>query len=211
MGFIDEQQIIFGKVVEKGVRRASWRPAGEDTGIVLDPFAESDLLQHFHIVTGPLLNALGLQQHVPVPEISDPFLQLRLNLLHRRVELAGGRDEVGSRVDHHMAHHRLHRAGQGVNLRDPVDLIPEKFHPNGNFSAARRENLHHIPPDPELSPDEIDIVAVILPVHQLVEQLIPLHPHPRPQRDDHAPVVLRSAQGIDAADAGHDDDVIPLT
>ena len=121
-----------------------------------------------------------------------------------------GNDIMGSGIDGHMRNEILHLAGDGVDLTQPLDLIPEKLHPDGGITGVGGIDLHHIPTDPELVADKVHIVALILDLHQLFDQLIPVLLHPKPQGDDHVPVINRVAQGVDAGNAGNDNYIPPF-
>ena len=59
MGFIDKGNKILRKEIQQGIRRRARLPARQRTGIVFYPGTEADFPQHFDVVTGALLNALG--------------------------------------------------------------------------------------------------------------------------------------------------------
>ena len=61
-----------------------------------------------------------------------------------------------------MLHHVLPGAGNGVELRDAVDLIPEELHPDGKLAHIGKVNVHDIAVHPELIAYKIHVVALIL-------------------------------------------------
>ena len=99
-----------------------------------------------------------------------------------------------SRKDGHVGDDIFHFSGERVYLGNPIDFIPEKFHPDGSFAASRRKNFHRVPPNTELIADEVNIVAVVLDVHQFSEKGVPLDFHSRAQGNHHAAVVDGAAQ-----------------
>ena len=109
-----------------------------------------------------------------------------------------------------MLDHVLLGAGQGVELRNAVDLIPEELHPDGQLTHIGQINVHRISVDAELVADKIYIVALVLQGNQLLAQFIPLHLHAGPQTDDHAAVVDGVAQRVDAGHRCHNNNVPPL-
>ena len=117
---------------------------------------------------------------------------------------------MGGRVNRHMVDDTLQLAGQRMDFADTVYLIPKKLHADNSFAGAAGENLHHVSPDPEFVADKIDVVALILQLDQLGEQIVPLFSHTRPQRNHHAAVVDRVAQAVNAGHAGHNDHVSSL-
>ena len=74
----------------------------------------------------------------------------------------------------------LHLAVQGIHLGDPVDLIPEKFHPDQVFPALGGIDLDHVSPHPEAAPVQIHVVAVVLDRHQGPQHVISVFVHPGP-------------------------------
>ena len=73
MGFIDHNQHILRKIVQKRVRTHAGRQSGQMSGIIFHSFASAYFPQHFDIVARPLLDSLSLQQF--------PFLFKGLDLL----------------------------------------------------------------------------------------------------------------------------------
>ena len=97
-----------------------------------------------------------------------------------------------------MAAQPFHLSCKRVDLRDSFNLISKKLHPYGGLIGAGRKNLHDIPAYPEFITNKVNVVALILNLHQPCEQIVPFHRHLRPQRDNQILVVLRIAQAIDA-------------
>ena len=54
-----------------------------------------------------------------------------------------------------------------VSLRNPVNLIPEKFNSDSCIATVCRYNFYCISAHPECSPLEIHIISVILNIYQL--------------------------------------------
>ena len=105
---------------------------------------------------------------------------------------------------------QLSLSGQPVNLRNSLHLIPEKLNPIGLASGIGRKHLQHISPHPEGSPMEVHIIACILNINQLMNNLIPVPHHPRPQRNHHLLIINRTSQAIDAGDRCYNDHILPL-
>ena len=55
----------------------------------------------------------------------------------------------------------LYHAGNGIDLGDPVDLIPEKFHPDSPTSPIGRVDFQRVSPDTELVTGEIQIIPFV--------------------------------------------------
>ena len=210
MGFVDEHQEIVREVIHQGAGGAPRLPPRQHPGVVLDALAEADLQQHLHVVAGALGDALGLDEFAVLAEELHPLVALPAYLLHRLHDPLPWDDVVGGRIDGQVADEVLHLPGNGVDLGDAVDLVPEELHPIGGIGGVGGVDLHHVPPDPEFVADKVQVVALVLEFHQLFDQLVPLLLHPLAQGDDHVLVVDGVPQAVDAGDAGHDDDVPPL-
>ena len=109
-----------------------------------------------------------------------------------------------------MLDHVLLGAGQGVELGNAVDLIPEELHPDGKLAHISQINVHRVAMHPELIAHKIHVVSLVLQGNQLFAQLVPLHLHPGAQTDDHAAVVDGVAQRVDAGHRCHNNNVPPL-
>ncbi len=100
-------------------------------------------------------------------------------------------------------------AGEGVEARDRVDLIAEKFQAHRLLVRGRGINLDHVAPHPESSPDEIHVVALVEHVDQPPEDgfagdlLAAFH------GQQHAQIILRRGHAVDARDARDYDRVSP--
>ena len=210
MGFVDEHEIILGEIVQQRVGRAARRPAGHDPAVILNAGAEADLPQHLHVIFRPLADALGFDELVVFLEIFDPGFHFRPDILQGLFHFVPGCDIMGGRIDGHMVYEAPGRAGDGVDLRDAVDLVAEKLDAQGVFVGIGQMDLQRVAPDAEAVALKIDVVALILQLHQLGAELVPVPLLPHPQRDHHIGVVDGVAQRIDAGDAGHDDHIPPL-
>ena len=210
VGLIDDQQEFLGEIVHQGTGRIPRLREVQLPGIVLDAGAESRLPHHLHVKVGPLRNSLGLNQLVLALEIGHLLLHLLQNILRGQHHLLLRHHIVGSREDGHMAEDRPDLSGQGIDLRDPVDLIAEKLDPVGRAAGIGRIDLDGITPHPEASPLEIHIIAVVLDLHQLPDDVIPVLLHAGAEGDDHVFIVNGAAQTVNAGNRSHDDNVASL-
>ena len=117
---------------------------------------------------------------------------------------------MARRENGHMLYHIFSLAGQRVCLGDPVDLVPEEFHSNGQVAHIGQIDLHHIAPHAELVAGKVHVIAFVLQGDQPFAQLLPAHFHARPQADDHAAVINGVAQAVNAGNAGHNDHIPPF-
>ena len=100
--------------------------------------------------------------------------------------------------------------GQYINLRDPVNLIAEKFYPDRRIAIVCRKNLHCITAHPECTTVKIHVISCVLDIDQCTDDLISVLLHSRTQRNHHSKVVLRAAQTIDTGNRGDHDHIFTL-
>ena len=81
MAFIDDQQRVVRQIVEQTRRRLPRLPARQIARIVLDAGAVADLLHHFHVEHGALLEPLRLQQLAGVTQVRESHTQILADLV----------------------------------------------------------------------------------------------------------------------------------
>ena len=210
VGLIDNDQIIISEIVHQRIRRLPRFQPGQMAGIVFNPGAEPGLFHHLNVEIGSLIDPLGLQKLVLAFEILHLLFQLCLNVFGRLQNPLHGHHIVGSGIKRDMIQLSLDFPGERVDLHNPVNLIPEKLHPDRHIRFIGRNNLHHIPPHPEGSPVKIHIVPVILHIDQLPQHLVPILLHAGTKGNDHILVVLGTSDTVNTGYAGHDDHVPAL-
>ena len=97
-----------------------------------------------------------------------------------------------------------------MDLRDAVDLVAEKLHPDGVIVGVGQADLHGVAPDTEAVAVKVQIVALVLQLHQLAAQGVPVPGLAGAQGDHHIGVVDGVAQRVNTGHRGHDDHVTPL-
>ncbi len=116
---------------------------------------------------------------------------------------------MGGRVNGYRLFFPEQFAGEGVNLQNPLNLIPKKLNPD-HILLVSRDNLHHIPAHPEGSPAEAQIVPGVLDPHQAPEEFIPFLPLPATQGNRQPLIILRRTQAVNTRNAGHDEHIPPF-
>ena len=86
---------------------------------------------------------------------------------------------------------------QRVEARDALDLVAPPFDADGGLLVGR-EDLNGVAPDAELAADEVEIVALVLHVDELGEDVALVEPGPAHDAQDLAGVLLRRAEAVDA-------------
>ena len=177
-------------------------------GVVLDPGAETRLPKHLDVIVRPLGDALRLQQLVLRLEIFHALLELRLDALCRFHNLVLRHHVVGCRKDSDKVQFPPNLSGEGIDLADPVDLVPEELHPVRIFIRIGRKDVEGIPLHAKCRPVEIHFVAVIVKTDQLLHDLVPVPLLARPKVERHLLEVDRTAQTVDTGDRTDDNHII---
>ena len=118
---------------------------------------------------------------------------------------------MGSREDSNVIELGFDLSGQGVDLGDPVNFIPEKFHPHCHVRIICWKDFQHISPHAEGTTVKVHVISVILDINQLPHHIIPVLFHARTQGDDHVLVILRASNAVDTGYTGDNDNILPLT
>ena len=99
-------------------------------------------------------------------------------------------------------------ASQRVNPRNSIDIIAEKLHSISCF-AARRKDIDHVAFDAKRTARKVDIVAMILNIHQLAQKFVLQTPFAALNSNRQIIIIRWRPQTINAADARHDNHVAP--
>ncbi len=210
VGFVDHDQHVVREIIHQRIRRRAAFAERQRSGVVLDAGTEPDFFHHLDIVPGTLLQPLRFEQLALFLEDRKAFFKLALDILDRHPHLLFAGDEVGRREDRDMLAFADDLAGQHVDLADPFDLVAEQFDADRMFFARSREDLDHVSPHPERAAHEVDIVALILDVHQTRQDALTRLLHADAQRQQQVAVLFRRTEAVDAGHARHDHDVAPL-
>ena len=210
MALVHDEQKILGKVVDERVRRTSRLTPRQHARIVLNARAEADLLKHFNVVARALRDALGLYQLAVLLEVFHAQLELFLKVLDGLLQLFLGRDIMARRKNGNVTQFTERNAGQRVNTADAVHLITEELHADNVLVRVYRPDLHRVAAHAEAVALERNVVALILNIYQSADELLAAHLHARSDGNDHALVVDRVAERVDARNRGHDDNIAPF-
>ena len=116
--------------------------------------------------------------------------------------------KVSSRENRQVVHFTKDLTSQSFNLTDAVNFIPKKLNAKGMLITRSWENLHHISTDTEFAPLKVDVIALKLDIHQVVQQFITRNLQTWTQTNDAICVFLRRTQTIDTRNRCDDNDVI---
>ena len=101
-------------------------------------------------------------------------------------------------------------AGQRVDAADAVHLIAEKLNADNVLIRIYRPNLHRVAAHTETVALERNVVALVLNRNQAVNQFLTADFHARTDGNDHAFVVDRVAERVNARHGRHNDNVASL-
>ena len=130
MGLIDDDKKIVREEIHQRIGRHPRSQPRQMSGIILNTGTKARFLHHFNIKIRPFCNSLRLQKLVLALKVADLLFQLLLDMDRCLFDLFHGSYIMGSREDRCMFQRPLYRSHKRIDLRDPVDLIPEKFHPD---------------------------------------------------------------------------------
>ena len=92
--FIDNDQEVFRKKIDDGVRLRSRRATGQMPRIIFDAITEAHFLKHFEVVLGPHTEPLRLEKFVLRFEIDNALFELFADRAQGAIEFVRGRDEL---------------------------------------------------------------------------------------------------------------------
>jgi hypothetical protein len=171
------------------------------------PLHEAHLLEHLEVVERALLEPLLLEEAAFLVEVIETAEQLRANAVDRFLELLARRDVVRARI-HRVALELIEDpAADGIDLRDRVHFVAEELDADRDALFVRGEYLDHVSANSERASVKIDVVALVLDVHQPAQQRVPPELFPLDDLDQEPFVRLGRADAVDAAHAGDDDHV----
>ena len=172
MALVNHDEEILWEKVQQGVGRLPFGTAIHMAGIVLHSVGVAHLAQHLNIVLGPLADTLGLNQLAFCLKELDLLLHFSGDIGNRCFHMVFIGHKVGGWEKDQMLYFSQVLASQTLNLPNSIDFIPEKFHTKGMLIPAGWENLHHISTNPKTAPLEVNIIALKLDIHQLIEELV---------------------------------------
>ena len=99
MALVHDDQRVFREIVEQRRGRLAGLAARQVAGVVLDPVAVADLLDHLQVEHRPLVQPLRLEQPAFALEVASPLDELLLDRLDGSLGPVARGDEVRFRVD----------------------------------------------------------------------------------------------------------------
>ena len=140
--------------------------------------------------------ALGLEQ-------AHLALELGAEPVHRGLDRRLRGHVLRGREDRQVVELRVDLARERVEVGDLLDLVAEQRDPVRRLGRGRL-HLDDVALDPEAAAAEQRVVANVLRVDQLPEELVAVVLLPDGQVDEALLVLLRRAEAVDARDRGDD-------
>ena len=103
-----------------------------------------------------------------------------------------------------------HLSGDHINFCNAVNLIAKQFNADSPFTGPCRQHLNAVAPHTKCAAMKVDIVALILNIHQLAQNSIPIMHRAHPQRQRLFAVFLRRTYPINTGHTGYNNHVPPL-
>src|SRR5215208_4266567 len=210
VAFIDDHQRMARQIVDQRRRRLPFPASRQVPRVILDASTEAKLGQHLEIEARALLDALRLEQLTLRLKGLDTLSQLGLDLFDRAQRGIARRDIVARWVDRIARHSLQHLPGQRIEQRELFDLVVEQIDAQRYLGVLRREHINHVAAHAERSAPELELVALILHLRKTPDDLALRRLLMLAQMQDHAVIVDRIADTVDARDGGDDHAVGPL-
>ena len=189
--FIHNQQKILGKIIYQRKRRLTGLTSCQMTRIVFDAGAVAHLLHHLQIVIRALLQTLCLQQPAMLIQLIKTLFQLLANIIHSAFKILTTRNIVARRENCHMIALCQNLTRQHIKFHNAVNLVIEHFNAHSLFTVGCWNNLNHITAHTEGATLEINIITIVLNLHQLMQNLLAVDNLPQAQRQHHIIILLR--------------------
>ena len=206
MRLVDEGDEVVREVVQHGVRRGPDGPPIDVPRVVLDAGAVPQYLEHFQVVHGALFDTLGFQQLAHALEILHPLVQFGLDIHDGPLHIARRGHVMLGRIHHRGVQLGQLVAGDRMHHLDAVQVVAPQFQ-SQRLLVVAGPDFQRIALGPEPARREFYVVALVLHGHQPLQNGVSAYRLAHLQDQVQRAVLLRVAQAVDAAHAGHHDGV----
>jgi len=179
---VDDEQGVFRQVIHECRRWLSRQPARQVAGVVLDPLTVAHLLHHLDVESRPLFETLGLDELALCFELRQSFHELLPYAVDGPPPVVPCGDVMAARIDGHPIQALYPPTQERVHHRNSLDGVAEELHADDLFSLVGGEDLDHVTTDPEGASVKIDVVALILDIHEPAEHIVSPEFHPLSRR-----------------------------
>ena len=137
--------------------------------VVLDAVAAAELGEHLQVVLRAHPQALGLEQLARLLELPQALAELDLDRGDGAARPLVAGHVVGGGEDDQLLQVAEQLAGHDVETAHPLDLVAEQLDAHGVLLVGGVD-LDRVAPDPELTPDEVGVVALVVHRDEAGEQ-----------------------------------------
>ena len=178
--------------------------------VVLDAVADAGRLKHFDVKGGALLQALRLQQLALLGQLLQAHRQFLLDALDRLLQRRARRHIVAAGIDADLLEAVGLDPGQRIELGDRLQFVAEEVEPPGAVLKVGGPDLDQIAAHAKAAALKAGVQPLVLLRDQLAQELALVIAFAYDHVLGHRRIGLDRTDAIDAADRGHDDDVIAL-
>ena len=204
MALVDDHERVVRQIVDQRGGRLAGLASGQMARVILDALAEAQLGEHLQVEAGALLDALRLQQLALALEELDALAQLGLDALDRPQRRPARRHIVARRV-HGVARHLAQDvAGERVEQGQLFHFVVEQIDPDRHLRVLGGKHVQYVAAHTERAAAEFQLVALVLHLGQALDDVALAAALAGAQVQDHAVVVDRVADPVDAGHRGHD-------
>ncbi len=203
VALVDENHMIVRQIIEQRGRRFSWQAPGKMARVIFDAVAVADLLDHFEIEHGALIQPLRFHELAFFFELLVPPLEFALDALERLFARLGRHHVVRFRINGQPQVGLADLAEQRIDLAERVDFIAPELDAI-RVIVVGGEDLDHVAAHAESAALEVIVVALVEDLDQLREDLLARDLLALFEHQEHAVVGFGRAQTVNAADAGDD-------
>ena len=178
--------------------------------VVLNALAEAELLEHFQIKSGALLDTLRLDELALIIEMPHPLDELGLDRIDRPHHRFARCHVMATGIQGESRNLLPHPPGQRVEQREGRNLVIGKFDSNRKFGMLRREHVNRIAADPKRPAPKIGVVALVLHRNETAQQVALGHRVANPQASHHRVVVGWIPDPVNTAHRADNDRIAAL-
>ena len=207
MGFIRHHEGVGGQVIVECGRRLSGVAAGEIARVVFDAGAVAHFPDHFHVVAGALLEALGFDEAVFAAQILEPLGEFPANLVDG-VQQGFLRGHIVRFGEHRQPRHFADdAAGERVEIRQPLDFIVVQLDADGVALGFGGVDVDDVAAHSVGGAAEFHVVAGVLQLREPPQQVALVDAAAAVEVNDHLQPQVRVAEAVNRRNRRHHDDI----
>ena len=150
---------------------------------------------------------MGFHELVVSVEHLEPLLEFGLDALHRPNDFVARRHVVARRIHDKARHTLTHLPRKRIKEHHRINLVVEKLYAYGHLGVFRREDVNRVAANAESTAQKFHVVAFVLHLHELTDEILALLGVARTQNQTHLRVALGFADAVNGRDRCHDHSV----